>query len=66
MRLFARKIPPFQAYVAAVIGLGFVCIAGVFAVDGANLSRVASAEVAPGQLEAWRRRLEGGLGQLAR
>src|SRR4051794_10621261 len=46
MRLLARKLPPFQAYVAAVIGVGLMCFAGVFAVDGANLSRLASPEVA--------------------
>jgi diguanylate cyclase (GGDEF)-like protein len=46
MRLLARKLPPFQAYVAAVIVVGLVCFVGVFWVDGAQLSRLASAEVA--------------------
>jgi diguanylate cyclase (GGDEF)-like protein len=46
MRLLARKLPPLQAYVAAVIGLGFVCFAGVFALDGGNISRLATPEVA--------------------
>ena len=46
MRLFTRTIPNFQLYVAAVIALGLVCVGGVFAFDGANLSRLASSEVA--------------------
>jgi diguanylate cyclase (GGDEF)-like protein len=46
MRLFAHRLPPFQAYVALVIGLGVVCSGVVFAVEGSHLSRLFTAEVA--------------------
>jgi diguanylate cyclase (GGDEF)-like protein len=46
MRLLTRRFPPFQLYVASVIALGLVCFVGVFAVDGANLSRFGNLEVA--------------------
>jgi diguanylate cyclase (GGDEF)-like protein len=39
------KIAPLQAYVIAVIGLGALCCAGVFALDGDNLERLLSAEL---------------------
>ena len=39
------KIAPLQAYVIAVIGLGALCCAGVFALDGHNLPRLISPEL---------------------
>jgi diguanylate cyclase (GGDEF)-like protein len=45
MRIAPFRIAPLQAYVIAVIGLGAVCCAGVFASDGENLSDLLSAEV---------------------
>jgi diguanylate cyclase (GGDEF)-like protein len=46
MRHLALRLPPFKAYVALVIGVGFACIAAVFALDGSNLGRMLTAEVA--------------------
>src|SRR4051794_32887532 len=46
MRFLAPRLPPFKAYVALVIGLGIVCCAVVFALDGSQLSRMVSPEVA--------------------
>ena len=46
MRRLAIKLPPFKAYVTLVIVLGFVCIATVFALDGTNLARMLTTEVA--------------------
>ena len=45
MRIAPFRIAPLQAYVIAVIGLGALCCAGVFASDGENLSHLLSAEV---------------------
>jgi diguanylate cyclase (GGDEF)-like protein len=45
MRIAPFRIAPLQAYVIAVIGLGALCCAGVFAWDGENLSHLVSAEV---------------------
>jgi diguanylate cyclase (GGDEF)-like protein len=46
MRHLALRLPPFKVYVALVIGVGFACIAVVFALDGSHLERMLTAEVA--------------------
>ncbi len=45
MRRASFTIAPLQAYVIAVIGLGALCCAGVFALDGHNLPRLLSPEL---------------------
>ena len=45
MRSASFRLAPLQAYVIAVIGLGALCCAGVFAMDGENLPQLVSAEL---------------------
>ena len=45
MRSLTSRIPPLRLYVYAVIGLGMLCAAGVFALDGDSLSRLFTLEV---------------------
>ncbi len=45
MRSLTSRIPPLRLYVTAVIGLGMLCAAGVFALDADSLSRLFTLEV---------------------
>jgi diguanylate cyclase (GGDEF)-like protein len=45
MRFLPSRLPPLQAYVAAVIVVGALCGVGVFVLDGASLSRLLTPEI---------------------
>jgi diguanylate cyclase (GGDEF)-like protein len=45
MRSLSSRLPPLQVYVTAVIVLGALCCAAVFAVDGGSLSQLLTLEV---------------------
>src|SRR4051794_25699153 len=45
MRFLPSRLPPLQAYIAAVILAGTLCGVGVFVLDGTSLTRLASPEI---------------------
>src|SRR3954454_24316098 len=45
MRFLPSRLPPLQAYIAAVILTGTLCGVGVFVLDGTSLTRLASPEI---------------------